>query len=137
MAGLNDLTSYAAETAIIDSGTSLFYLNPPLAQAFISSYLPSNLCNFTDGLNICNCSILSSLPNLTFIFPGVAVSLTPADYVQCFNCTCYVHIYQVDASPAEVLLGDTLFNKYNITFSKQSSKIGFMGPTQKVYGFGY
>lgn len=28
LAGLNDLTQYSAQTAVIDSGTSIFYLNP-------------------------------------------------------------------------------------------------------------
>lgn len=47
LAGLNDLTQYSAQTAVIDSGTSIFYLNPSLTQAFISQYLPPSYCNFT------------------------------------------------------------------------------------------
>lgn len=56
-AGEFDMTSYAANVAVIDSGTALFYLNPILAQGFINQYLPDSQCNFTDGLNICNYTI--------------------------------------------------------------------------------
>lgn len=81
MAGLLDLTSLAPSTAVIDSGTSLFYLTPQLTSSFITQFLPPSLCNFTSGLNICNCSILPSLPNLTFIFTGAAVSIGAQNYV--------------------------------------------------------
>lgn len=52
-------------------------MNPTLTSAFISAFLPNTTCNFTDGLNICNCTIMEQLPNITFMFPGVAVTLTP------------------------------------------------------------
>ena len=70
------------------------------------------------------------------MFPGVEVYLTPYDYVQAFATTCYVHIYSIETSPAEVLLGDTLFMQYNITFDKESEQIGFDGDIGQVDGFG-
>lgn len=63
--------------------------------------------------------------------------MSPEDYVQAFGDTCYVHIYQVvrEGDP-EVLLGDTLFMNYNITFNKESSLIGFNGDIENVEIFG-
>ena len=54
------------------------------------------------------------------------------DYVQCFNTTCYVHIYVTDVNPPQVLLGDTLFQKYIITFDKGNLSVGFKGNTTNV-----
>ena len=38
-AGDNDLTSYSVSYAVIDSGTSLFYLNPGLYNQIVAEYL--------------------------------------------------------------------------------------------------
>lgn len=47
-----------------------------------------------------------------------------------------MHIYSVSTNPPEILLGDTLFLEYGVTFSKGTQEIGFNGDVQGVYGFG-
>ena len=75
----NDFTSSAAQRAVIDSGTTLFYLNPKLYQSISDTYLSD--CVLLDETYFCECSIESSLPKLTFMFKGVEVYIYPEDYV--------------------------------------------------------
>ena len=76
-----DFTSYAATRAVIDSGTTLFYINPNLYNQISSTYLSGDECDLLDGIYFCDCKIQSSLPKLGFIFKGVEVYIYPEDYV--------------------------------------------------------
>ena len=75
-----DLTDYAAQIAVIDSGTTLFYLNPNLYTQIKNTYLTED-CRLLDQTFLCDCKIQSKLPKLIFIFKGVEVYIYPEDYV--------------------------------------------------------
>ena len=78
-----DLSSYAAPISVIDSGTTLFYLNPSLYNQIKNKYLSS--CFFFNQITDCACSIQDSLPTLKFLFNGVEVSIFPKDYFVPFS----------------------------------------------------
>lgn len=85
-----DLTQYASNIAIIDSGTSLFYLNTDLFNQFQTLYLQS--CQNSTSYYLCNCS-RKAMPIFKFLFPGVQVQIGVADYVVSLNqgmCQVYV-----------------------------------------------
>jgi hypothetical protein len=73
-----DFTYAAAKTAIIDSGTTLFYLNQDLYDAISAAYLSE--CYKVEEVFVCDCELESSMPKLTFMFNGVEVFLQPSDY---------------------------------------------------------
>lgn len=73
------MTQYAENVAIIDSGTSLFYLNPNLYNAIVNQYLLG--CNATSlGYFSCECNAIT-MPSLIFMFSEVQVQLNSSSYV--------------------------------------------------------
>ena len=119
--GNQDFTSSAESVAVIDSGTSLFYLNPALAQALIDEYMNTKWCKLgTSGGFYCECfAINNSMPNLYFMFPGVQVTIPPSAYISHIgNGVCFVMFLTLSTTSDQVLLGDTLFHQYAVTFDK-------------------
>ena len=107
-------------------------------------FLGNGMCSF-GGVVVCEEAVMGVLPNITFIFTGVAVQITPTDYSICTptptpsptpTLTCTIQIYQITTTPSQILLGNTLLNKYTTTFSKQEQSVGFAGNTRKVVCFG-
>lgn len=80
LANNDDLTSFSSSNAVIDSGTSLFYLNTNLFQQIKSKYL--NNCSYiqAEGMFLCPCSV--EVPSFSFVFPGVQVYLPSSAYVK-------------------------------------------------------
>lgn len=72
------------------------------------------------------------MPTLIFMFSGVQVQLNSSSYVVQIGQYCQVYINTLSTTSQEILLGDTLFLKYVITFDKSNSSIGFLGDTQKI-----
>ena len=60
MVGNIDMTSYAANVAVIDSGTSYFYVNQELYSNILNNFFTD--CNQISSLIICSCSSVSSWP---------------------------------------------------------------------------
>ena len=121
------MTSYAENTAVIDSGTSLFYLNPTLYNQFVQQYLQS--CkNTSNSYFLCNCKS-NPMPTLKFMFPGVQVTLPSSSYEipVGFNGNCQVYINTLSTTSTILLLGDTLFHTNIITFNKNEGTVGFCG----------
>jgi hypothetical protein len=122
----NDMTSYAENTAVIDSGTSLFYFNPSLYNQFVQQYLQG--CQSTNNLFfLCNCTT-NPMPTLKFLFPGVQVTLPNNSYVTpTNNGKCQVYINTLSTTSTTILLGDTLFLNNIVTFNKNQATVGFCG----------
>lgn len=72
------------------------------------------------------------MPTLIFMFSGVQVQLNSSSYVVQVGGTCEVYINTLSTTAQQILLGDTLFLKYVITFDKSNSRIGFLGDTQEI-----
>ncbi len=71
------------------------------------------------------------MPELTFMFPGVQVKINASSYVTTLpNDVCQVYINTLSTTDQMVLLGDTLFLNYVITFDKGNAMIGFKGDVQ-------
>ena len=70
------------------------------------------------------------MPTLYFMFPGVQVQIPNSAYVVNYESNlCLVELLTLSTTDDEVLLGDTLFHEYSITFDKNDGKIGFHGET--------
>lgn len=77
------------------------------------------------------------MPTLYFMFPGVQVNIPPSAYVQDIGeGVCSVIILTLSTTDTEILLGDTLFFQYSITFDKTNAQIGFSGDTVEITIFG-
>lgn len=70
-----DMSSYAANVAVIDSGTSYFYVNQELYSNILSNFFSS--CNIFSTIVICSCSSVSNWPEFAFTFNGVQVFIKP------------------------------------------------------------
>lgn len=68
--GGNDMSSSAADTAVVDSGTSLLVLNSDLYNAVIQQYFSTSEC-FQDNEGLINCYCNRTWPTLSFMFMGV------------------------------------------------------------------
>lgn len=93
-------------------------------------------CLQIDGLWVCECTILDSLPKLTFMFSGVEVYIYPEEYVDNFVTNCIVHLGSINSQPEQLLLGDTLFKNYIITFDKINEQVGFNGESLAIFSYG-
>lgn len=82
--GNDDLTSYSVDKAVIDSGTTLFYLNPVLYDKIYISYFSSS-CKRKFGATVCPCSLMESIPPIKIMFTGTAVEIYPQDYFLSIN----------------------------------------------------
>lgn len=124
MVGSIDMTRYAAKVAIIDSGTSYFYLNQNLFNKIISSYFSD--CNNNLSPAQCPCSSVARWPTFTFMFEGIETYIQPNQYTTNNTQSCTYNFGTLQ-TVSEVLLGDIFFQGYTITFNKLTSTIGFSG----------
>jgi hypothetical protein len=120
-----DMTSIAANYSVIDSGTSLFYLNSELFDNVISTFFGA--CNSS----ICPCG-LTTWPTFDFTFNGVEVSINQSSYMSkndiLDSCTYNfgsLSNLSTGTMANQLLLGDTLFRNYIITFDKPNAQVGF------------
>ena len=65
------MTDYAADLAVIDSGTSYFYLNPSLFQNVINTFFSD--CINVGGTPHCPCRSSQNWPVFTISLEGVQV----------------------------------------------------------------
>lgn len=73
------------------------------------------------------------MPTLKFLFPGVQVELPPSSYVTTISGgKCEVYINTLSDTSTILLLGDTLFLNYVITFDKTQAQVGFYGSTTEI-----
>lgn len=71
------------------------------------------------------------------MFPGVQVQLDNSSYVTPIaNGLCQVYINTLSTTAGIILLGDTLFLKYIITFDKSNAQVGFSGDTKSIQVIG-
>ena len=85
LAGDDDLTGYAKKMAVIDSGTTLFYLNPSLYEQVIARFFAPQKCVMNSNEEIMCLSANLTLPTFYFIVPGVMVNIPPSAYVVPIN----------------------------------------------------
>lgn len=124
-----DMTSSAADNAVIDSGTSFFYLNPDLYSSVVSQFFSN--CQNVGGSPVCSCSG-TNWPTFAFAFYGVEVYIEPDQYKQVISNDVCTFLFGSISSISEILLGDIFFRSYIITFDKENSQIGFSGNTQAL-----
>jgi hypothetical protein len=118
-----DMTSFAANIAIIDSGTSLFYLNQALFNNIVTQFFQQ--CNNALSTPECPCSI--NWPTLAFMFTGIETYIYPSQYVESLTNSICTYNFGTLGTVQQILLGDTFFRGYIITFDKINSQIGFKG----------
>lgn len=126
-AGDNDWTAYSAMSAVIDSGTSWFYLNQGLFNQIQSTYLTNCYLNIF-GTYICPCT--DEMPVFKIMFEGIQIELDPQFYVfnvsdESNNNKCQVQLGGQNMT--FLLLGDTAFMEYTYTFSKTNGNVGILG----------
>ena len=63
------MSSYSSDIAVIDSGTSYFYVNYGLYSQIIGNFFYN--CQIIQGTPICPCISTSKWPDFTFTFNGV------------------------------------------------------------------
>jgi hypothetical protein len=74
------MTDSAAQNAVIDSGTSYFYLNPTLFNSVVNQFFSD--CIQISGVPTCSCSNTNNWPTFEFSFEGVQVSIEASQYTQ-------------------------------------------------------
>lgn len=121
-AGGIDFTIYQSSNIIIDSGTSLFYLNDDLFSALYTQFFQG--CNVTDKYLSCACGSYIS-PVFAIYLQGIKVYIYPKNYTTQFLGICRLEFGM--SKNNYILLGDTFFRNYIITFDKQNAQIGFSG----------
>ena len=137
------MTSSSADVAVIDSGTSYFYLNAALFNNIISDFFGN--CDNNASPPQCPCSSTPNWPTFSFIFEGIQAYIQPSQYTQQLTKTiCTYNFGTLGTVGSILLLGDIFFQQYIITFNKLSSQIGFKGnlgpiqnvmPNGKLYGY--
>lgn len=120
--GSMDLTSSSASVAIIDSGTSYFYLNSKLYNSIISNFFSN--CNLTANPPLCPCQ--EEYPTFGFMFQGIEVYIEPSQYMSKYNSRC-TYLFNTMSTVSSILLGDIFFRNYIITFDKLNKRLGFVG----------
>ena len=120
-----DLTSSAASIAIIDSGTSYFYLNQQLFNSIINNFFQG--CDNSLSTPECMCSDTANWPVFSFIFEGIEVYIQPSQYVGQLSTTICTYNFGTLSTVSEILLGDIFFQGYIVTFDKLNSQLGFKG----------
>jgi hypothetical protein len=118
-----DLTEVSANIAIIDSGTSYFYLNSNLFNTIISNFFSS--CNNNLNTPICPCK--ANYPTFAFMFEGIEVYIDQYSYMSQVSASQCTYLFGVISTVQNILLGDIFFRKYVITFDKLNQQIGFYG----------
>jgi hypothetical protein len=118
-----DLTSVSANIAIIDSGTSYFYINTNLFNSVISNFFTG--CN--NNLNTPTCPCGGNYPTFAFMLQGIEVYIDPSSYMSTLNNRQCTYLFGVLDTVSNLLLGDIFFRNYVITFDKLNSRIGFAG----------
>ncbi len=69
--GSMDMTSSSANVAVIDSGTSFFYLNADLFNNVVNNFFQS--CDNSLPTPECPCSSTNNWPKFSFLFEGISV----------------------------------------------------------------
>lgn len=118
------MTSLAANTAIIDSGTSYFYVNQQLFENIINNFFQD--CNNNADTPECPCSSTKNWPTFSFLFEGIQTYIYPQQYIGQTLTGC-TYNFGTLSTVSQILLGDIFFSGYIITFDKPQSKIGFKG----------
>lgn len=118
-----DMTGQAADNAVVDSGTSYFFLNPSLYNAVIEHFFVQR-CISVQGVPHCTCDT-ENWPTFAFTFQGVQVFIDPLQYQQTISSGVCTILFGSIGGISEILLGDIFFRKYIVTFDKQNSQIGF------------
>jgi len=119
------MTSYAANVAVIDSGTSYFYVNDQLYNQILSQpYFSNSNCEILDNTPYCYCSAANNWPTFAFNFNSVEVYIYPSQYTAQSDGICYPMFGSISGF-SQILLGDIFFRGYIITFDKLNSQIGF------------
>ena len=72
--GGTDMTSISSNLAVIDSGTSYFYLNTQLFNSIVSTFFSQ--CITVNNVPICDCDI-SNWPTFAINFTNVEVFIDP------------------------------------------------------------
>jgi hypothetical protein len=114
------MTGYSASYAIVDSGTSLFFLNQYLYDQITNQYFQG--CNIYSSSIQCPCSMTSSFPNFTFYFQGAKTYIYNTNYT--IGCSA---MFGPISDLGGILLGDTFMRNYIVTFDKGNSQVGFKG----------
>ncbi len=124
-AGGIDMTSSSSDTAVVDSGTSLLVLNVDLYNLVIQQYFSTSEC-YTDNSGFVNCYCNGTWPTLSFMFIGAEVYVPGSAYQNDLgNGFCQVEIQVL--SVGVIILGDTFFRGYTISFDRMNSRVGFNG----------
>lgn len=114
------MTSYAASYALVDSGTSLFFLNQNLYDQIVTQYFQG--CNLYSSYIQCPCNMVSAYPNFTFYFEGAKTYIYNSNYTVGCNA-----MFGPISDVGGILLGDTFMRNYIVTFDKEHSQMGFKG----------
>jgi hypothetical protein len=131
-----DMTSSCANAAVIDSGTSYFYLNAELFNRVVANFFQN--CNNNISPPQCLCSSTPSWPTFSFLFEGMQMYIHPSQYarpVPFTNGICTYDFGTLSDVGSILLLGDIFFQQYIVTFNKLTSQVGFkgnFGPMQNV-----
>lgn len=120
-----DMTSFSSHLAVIDSGTSYFYLNTNLFNNVISNFFSD--CTLVSNVTSCPCTSTPNWPTFAFNFTNVEVFIEPADYTINVSAGVCSYLFGSISTVSEILLGDIFFRNYIITFDKPNSQIGFSG----------
>jgi hypothetical protein len=122
------MSSLSSSVAVIDSGTSYFYVNADLFNQIVNTFFSN--CNNTAPTPICPCSSVASWPEFAFLFDGIQVyiqALQYAVYLDSFMTQCTYNFGTLSTVANQLLLGDTFFQSYDITFNKLTQQVGFSG----------
>ena len=116
---------YVPNIAVIDSGTSYFYLPQDLFREIQQKYFKD--CVYYQGIPVCSCSQTIKWPYISFIFTEVKVFIDPEDYIaEVIPGMCTYLFGSIDGFN-QILLGDIFFRNYIVTFDKKNQRIGFSG----------
>ena len=120
------MTAVSSSLAIIDSGTSYFYLNSQLFEHIKSTFFSDCITN-VQNVPVCSCNSAANWPTFAFNFTNVEVYIEPEDYTFNGGNNLCTYLFGTISGFDQILLGDIFFRNYIVTFDKTTSQIGFAG----------
>lgn len=122
------VTPQAGLKAVFDTGTSLSYMLPDLAQA-LNAQIGATLYSNNGGVQnyMVDCSKIPYMPTLYWQFGAIQLTLSPNEYVYVLGSSfCMSGFVGMTIDPTiGILIGNVLMRRWYTVFDMKNNRIGF------------